>query len=153
MQFPVKPELHSSGSAAGEPQNQFQMFSLPVLAGRDSGQAGRQRARAPILRVPLLQPLTGLTGLFRESAVSTWALALATTSHSAVRACRSELATCCEQEKPSLCSSRSKSKIGLEKSVRWAGKEASCRGPWGSQKQHQRLSPPSSIGSGGASQS
>lgn len=105
----------------------------------------------PILRVPLLQPLTGLTGLFMESAVSTWALALATTSHSAVRACCSELATCCEQEKPSLCSSRSKSKIGLEKSVRWAGKEASCRGPWGSQKQHQRLSPPSSIGSGGAS--
>lgn len=87
----------------------------------------------PILRVLLLQPLTCLTGLCRENAVSTWASARSATSHSSVRARCSELAACCKREKPWLCCSRSESKIGLEKEVRWAGKVASCRGPSGSQ--------------------
>lgn len=53
----MKHELHSSGSAAGEPQNQFQMFSPPCSQEGDSDKlGGRTLLLLPVLRAPLLQP-------------------------------------------------------------------------------------------------
>lgn len=111
MQFPVEHELHSSGSAAGEPQNQLQMFSLPVLAGREFRASREQSTLA--LTHPWSAPsvvCVGARGLCRESALSTWVhCGPASLSHSPSRTHCSELVRDCWQESPLSCCLGSKS--------------------------------------------
>lgn len=130
MQFPKKHELHSSGSAAGKPQNQFQMFS-PCVSRK--GVSGKLGAECPcfylLLEFPFAVCVASLGSLGKVLRAPESFLAVHSPSHWSVRTCCSELVSFCKRSPLSCCSGSKSNSAGKVSQPGWGG--ASCRTPSG----------------------